>query len=349
MTYFCVMKMCILKWSFLGWACLGGGLWAQVSDDFNDGNDDGWTRLNPLAGFGGAATFSFPGGNTYRMQAGASPSPEALGQSRVGSLRDGIHHTAFRVSVDIVEAEGALEQDYGILARVSTPGLGTLNGYSATFDSDEERLYLSRVDSEQATTLENVDVPIEEGKHYRMVFHGYQDQLLVEVFDVADLTTPVVSLAGSDGAYSGGMTGLFGSAGLADGTVDVTFDNFVADANSDVDQDGMSDTREVAAFGNLEQAGEADFDGDGRSNAEELVDGSDPRVFDVTGLEMNDELLTVTFSFAEGRGYTLEKSTNLKDWITDEEATFVDEGEGVGRLETVRGSGRKFVRVKVGG
>src|SRR6266581_6300145 len=30
------------------------------SDDFNSGNDTGWTRYDPLAAFGGGATFSFP-------------------------------------------------------------------------------------------------------------------------------------------------------------------------------------------------------------------------------------------------------------------------------------------------
>ncbi|MEN8679925.1 MAG: hypothetical protein ABF391_07710, partial [Akkermansiaceae bacterium] len=248
----------VFCWAFL---CATG--WGQVSDDFNDGNDIGWTRLNPLAAVGGSANFSFPGGNTYRMQAGASPDPGAVGQGRAGALREDIDFTAFRVSVDIVEAEVSLEQDFGILARVSSPGLGTLNGYSATFDSDEERLYLSRVDAEQPAPLGNVDVPVQEGITYRIVFHGYQEQLLVEVFDVSDLTTPVVSLSGSDETYASGTTGLFGSSGPPDGTVDVTFDNFAADSNSDVDQDGMSDTVEASFFGNLDQPGDLDFDGDG--------------------------------------------------------------------------------------
>lgn len=344
-----MMNKCIFKWSVLGWALLGPAGWGQVVDNFNDGDDDGWTRSNPLAAVGGSATYSFPGGNTYRIQAGASPSPEVLGQGRAGSMREDVDHTAFRVSVDIVEAEVSLEQDFGILARVSTPGLGTLNGYSATLDSDEDRLYLSRVDGEQATTLENVLVPVEEGKTYRIVFHGYQGQFLVEVFDVTDLTIPVVSLSGSDDTYSEGTTGLFGSAGLADGTVDVTFDNFVADTHSDIDQDGMSDTREAAVFGNLDQTGEADFDGDGRSNAEELLAGSDSKVIDLIALEVGEELLKVSFSFVEGRSYTLEKSTDLNSWAVDEDAVFVAQGEGVGRLETERNREKEFVRVKVGG
>lgn len=343
------MNKCFFKWSVLGWAIFGATGWGQVVDDFNDGNDSGWTRLNPLAAVGGSATYSFPGGNTYRIQTGASPNPAAFGQSRAGSLRADIDHGAFRVSVDIAGADPAIEQDFGILARVSSPGLGTLNGYSATFDSDEEKLYLSRVDAEQATTLASVLVPVEEGKTYRVVFHGYQDQFLVEVFDVSNLATPVVSISGSDAIYSEGSAGLFGSAGVGDGTVDVTFDNFVADTDSDVDQDGMSDSLEASVFGNLDQTGAADFDGDGRSNGEELLMGSDPKVIDLIGLEVSAGMLKVRFSFAEGRSYTLEKSSDLKTWEVDEGAIFVDQGEGVGRLEATRNEESEFVRVKVGG
>ncbi len=58
--------------------CLGAPfLSAQViEDDFNDGDDGGWSRYLPLEAFGAAATFSFPDGNSYRIQSAASPSPE---------------------------------------------------------------------------------------------------------------------------------------------------------------------------------------------------------------------------------------------------------------------------------
>ena len=128
----------------------------------------------------------------------------------------------------------------------------------------------------------------------------------------------------------------------------MTFDNFAAHANSDVDQDGMSDPLEVLFFGNLDQTGEADFDGDGRSNAEELQQGSDPRVIDLIGLEIGSEILTVSFSFAGGRSYTLERSVDLKNWVVDDEAVFVDQGEGIARLEAEKGGGSEFVRVQVG-
>src|SRR5262249_36264177 len=55
-------------------------------DDFNDGNDDGWTRYSPLAPFGAPGTFSFPSGG-YRIQAAPSPDLAALGPGRAGSAR----------------------------------------------------------------------------------------------------------------------------------------------------------------------------------------------------------------------------------------------------------------------
>ena len=49
-----------------------------IEDDFNDGNDAGWSRYLPLQDLGAPATFSFPNGNSYRIQSGASPLPEQL-------------------------------------------------------------------------------------------------------------------------------------------------------------------------------------------------------------------------------------------------------------------------------
>lgn len=324
--------------------------WAQVSDDFDDGNDGGWTRLNPLSAVGGSASFSFPGGNTYRIQAGASPDAGSFGQGRAGSLREDIDHTAFRVSVDIVSVDAGLEQDIGILARVSSPGLGTLNGYSATFDTDEERAYLSRVDGEQEAIIENADVPLDPAKDYRMIFHGYEGRFLIEVFDVVDLTTVIGIVEGFDDVYTEGSAGLFGSAGQAEGAVDVTFDHFEAGVNPDTDRDGMSDPAEAAAFGNLEQEGEDDFDGDGRSNAEELEEGTDPKVPDsvikVRSFSIGEEVLKVRFVMRDEMTFQLEKSVDLEIWTVDEGAVFTDLGGGEGEFESVKNGGKEFVRVK---
>jgi hypothetical protein len=54
---------------------------ATIVDDFNDGNDTGWTRYSPFSGFGAPASFTFPGGTTTMP----SPAPGVLGAPWVGS------------------------------------------------------------------------------------------------------------------------------------------------------------------------------------------------------------------------------------------------------------------------
>src|SRR4051812_26011423 len=70
------------------------------SDDFDDGDDAGWTRYDPLAAVGAAGQWTFPGG-AYRIRAAVSPDPGALGPSRVGSLRQDQSYTDFRAAIDL--------------------------------------------------------------------------------------------------------------------------------------------------------------------------------------------------------------------------------------------------------
>lgn len=325
--------------------------WGEIRDDFNDGDDVGWTRLVPLGELGGTSTFSFPGGETYRIQAGASPNPSAFGQSRVGSFREDASFSAFRVAVDLVDTGGGLEQDLGILARVRSPGLQTLDGYAATLDTDESRIYLSRIDNEQPDVLGSEEVILPTDEAFRLVFHGYRDRFLVEVFALSDLLTPLAILEGQDEGYDEGMVGLFGNAGQPSGRVDGTFDRFVVDDRPDVDRDAMPDPEEWAAFGSLEEDGEDDFDGDGWSNARELREGTDPTVKDAP-VELSDFEVTVTsvrleFLTQEGELYQLESSPDLVDWTVETTAEFRVEGGGRASLETGRGGAKRFYRVIV--
>src|SRR5439155_16433332 len=91
----------------------------SVSDNFNDGNDTAnptWRRLQPLAGFGAPGTYSFPGGNTYRIQAAVSPSTN-LGPARAASVLPKVY-SDFYCAVDIVNWNDSLDQAFGILARI---------------------------------------------------------------------------------------------------------------------------------------------------------------------------------------------------------------------------------------
>lgn len=345
------MKAFWLKRALVIWASLvlvGEG---QVRDDFNDGDDEGWTRLNPLSQLGGTADFSFPEGRRYRLQSGASPNPEAFGQSRVGSLREEALFSAFRIAIDLVSADPALEQDLGILARVTSPGLQTLDGYSVTIDTDESRIYLSRIDNEAGENLGRSDFSYDPDQSYRLVLHGFETRLLGELFEWPDLENPVTIVEAEDTTYAEGMSGIFGNAGQASGRVDGTFDNFYVGRDPDVDRDGMADPEEVGFFGNLAQSGEADFDGDGRSNARELAEGTNPTVKDsaveVIRFERGESSMTLAFRALEGKSYQLERSGNLVAWSVDAGATLRNAGPGRGEFTTVVSGDQEYFRVVV--
>lgn len=322
--------------------------YGQISDDFNDDFDEqSWQNLNPLKDFVDWAYFI--NDSTYRMISGASPDPDALGQARIGAMRKDANYSAFRVGVDLAPFDPAIEQDVGLLARITTAGLGTTSGYAATIDTDESRIYIARIDLEQPTTLGEADSPLDPEKNYRLVFHGYEGRFLAEVFDVSNLTTPLFFAEGEDDTYQSGPAGLFGAAGQPDGNINFAFYNYESDDRPDVDQDGMPDPIEATFFGNLDQPGDADFDGDGRDNAQEIEDGTDPTAKDssvkVISVDVSGDRLSLQFRTLVGRNYQLETSGDLTDWVVDTEAEFEEEEDGVAKFLTSRGSGRKFVRV----
>jgi hypothetical protein len=322
--------------------------YGQISDDFNDDFDEeSWQNLNPLKDFVDWAYFI--NDSTYRMISGASPDPDALGQARIGAMRKDANYSAFRVGVDLAPFDPAIEQDVGVLARITTAGLGTTSGYAATIDTDESRIYIARIDLEQPTILGEADSPLDPEKNYQLVFHGYEGRFLAEVFDVTNLTTPLFFAEGEDDTYQSGPAGLFGAAGQPDGNINFAFYNYESDDRPDVDQDGMPDPIEATFFGNLDQPGDADFDGDGRDNAQEIEDGTDPTAKDssvkVISVDVSGDRLSLQFRTLVGRSYQLETSGDLTNWVVDTEAEFEEEKDGIAKVLTSRGSGRKFVRV----
>src|SRR5947209_6351699 len=80
-------------------ASLPGSVQAQ-SDNFNRGNDSGWTRYDALGGLGVGpqATFTFPHGG-YRMQATKDPLlPDQAGPARAGTFRADATYSDFYVA-----------------------------------------------------------------------------------------------------------------------------------------------------------------------------------------------------------------------------------------------------------
>lgn len=212
---------------------------AQVEmDDFDDGNDAGWQRYDPLAPFGLSAAYSFTNGG-YRLR-----TPYITGQAanpgRAGTTRPQAY-TDFYVSVDIVDWNDSLPQSAGLLARINTPGLQATTGYAFTWDrgntnsSTSGDVDISRITGEAPTgiTVAGSDaIHFEPGEKYRMVFIGKGATLEGRVYKLPDTSTPIITVIGTDPAadpYLSGMNGMviYDNSGGRQPT-DVTFDNFFA-------------------------------------------------------------------------------------------------------------------------
>jgi len=213
----------------------------QISDDFTDGNDSvnpTWTRYHPLDSLppplvSSPATFSFPGGNTYRIQASAATAPGTTGPARAASFLNSLNVSSFNVSVDLVDWNNGINQAFGVLARLSNIGPGMTNGYALTYSPTLGTIDMTRITAEsgQNNGLGSAQIALDPSKDYRLVFTGVGTSLTGAVYDLTDLTTPLATIPTKDDAtYANGVTGVFvfdNSSGGA-GPADATFDNYSA-------------------------------------------------------------------------------------------------------------------------
>ena len=199
----------------------------DIFDDFNDGNDLGWTHISPLAPFGAPPAFTFTLGG-YKISNPASPNPLALGPARAGSLRLDATYTDFLETVDVVDWSTASGNTMGLLARISTPGTGTTNGYAATFDANGA-FNVFRITGEAPTPIASAAaLPINIANDYRIVFSGTGTSFIAQLFDLANLATPISTIGGTDATYASGNPGVFiyDGSGTATNAPTATFDNF---------------------------------------------------------------------------------------------------------------------------
>jgi hypothetical protein len=229
--------------------------WATtISDNFDDGDDTAptiaWQRYDPIGASVGTpfAHWSFPGGNTYRIQADPSPDVANAGPGRAGSFATN-NFTNFYVAVDVVNWDPTVHQFFGVLARVGTPGPGTTSGYLFGWDTGDPTnptagdMDIVRLDNESATDLDghtyfgNDSVHLQTNHTYRFVFMGVGATFRGQVFDLTNTAVPIVDYGTTDPAYDpngtdhlSGATGLLvaNNCGACDGSADATFDNFLA-------------------------------------------------------------------------------------------------------------------------
>jgi len=224
-------------------ACLslaGPATGLAQSDDFNDGNDAGWTRYDPLAGFGLAATYSFPNGG-YRLQT-TYLTGQAQNPGRAGSVLGG-NFSDFYAAVDVVNWNNSLPQSFGLLGRIGALGLQQTTGYAFTWDRGNPSsatggdVDISRITGEAPTglalsTLTNAYASgdafqMTNGNTYRFVFIGRGQQLEGRIYQHPDLVNPKIAVLATDGTYTSGRNGLvvFDNSGGVNQT-DATYDNW---------------------------------------------------------------------------------------------------------------------------
>jgi hypothetical protein len=209
--------------------CIPARTHAQT-DDFNDGNDTGWLRYNPV----GVGTWSFPNGGC-RLQAASTGNPQNPG--RAGSVRNDTVYTNFYISIDITNWNNDVSQSAGILARISDPGLLTTDGYAFTWDRGNATnatsgdVDISRIDNEAPTglTVSGSDaIHFTPGRTYRLVFIGIDATLEGRIYEHPNLTNPVIRVVASDTTHTAGKGGLVVYANNTNATPDTTFDNYFA-------------------------------------------------------------------------------------------------------------------------
>ncbi len=209
------------------------------NDDFNDGNDNGWSHNDPLGelGLGAFASFSVINGQ-YRIAGAMSPNPGGAGPARAASLRQDAFYSTFCVSVDIIGEPGGLDPAIGLLARIQpNPGLGATDGYALTLTTKDNDIQITRVDNEGVVELSGsvkLSPPYDPSHSYRLVLVGSGDYLEGAIYDLADLSLPVAVTSTFDGTHAFGTLGLVVFDNSTDGasTVSAVFDNYRANDGS---------------------------------------------------------------------------------------------------------------------
>ncbi len=209
------------------------GVTLGQTDDFDDGDDTGWTRQDSLGLITGSsfASFDFVDGG-YRISAAESPSPAFYGPSRAASLRQDVSYTGqLFISVDLKIGDPTIKQAVGMLAFVQpATGPGITSGYSLSFQPESGDIVLNRIVNEVPIRLADADLTGVAGNSLRLVFIAEDGLLTGAVYNLDDLLNPIAKVEVSDTVYSSGTAGVFVFADTDDasGVVDAVFDNYRA-------------------------------------------------------------------------------------------------------------------------
>ncbi len=239
------------------------GQWNVIAqyDDFNDSNDTSpvawmhYDAINTIFGAGAQDTWTFPNGNSYRLQAVASSDPDTTGPARVSSFPTN-NYTDFYVAADMVNWDNSYSQAIGLLGRTGSFGtfaLPTTHGYMFIYvnggvtGGTDNFIAIARLQNDaqtrgihgsSGTTAEVHGVTLDPSYKYRFVFVGKGTHLEGRIYQLPDVHTPIAvvsaNTAGDAVQHTSGQCGLFAfnvadaSATDSAGPADVTFDNYFA-------------------------------------------------------------------------------------------------------------------------
>jgi hypothetical protein len=217
----------LIPWMF------ASGITRGQTDDFNDGDDSGWTRQDSIGIIigGSFASYSFPDGG-YRISAGNSPAPSQMGPSRAASFRQDVSYNGrLFLSVDLKIVDPFIQQAAGLLAFVQpNPLPGAVFGYSLSFQPLTGDIVLNRIVGEQPFELAYSDLEGVASDSLRLVLVADNGQFSGAVYNLSDLVNPIAKVTASDSVYTTGTAGLFVFSDTDDATgpVDTVFDNYRA-------------------------------------------------------------------------------------------------------------------------
>ncbi len=226
----------LVRWLVTSLLVLNGTLFegrTQISDDFLDGDDQGWVHFDPLASSGGGAAYSFPPNETpfgldhrYRIEADASPDPIQYGPARAGSFRFDVPSGAAGVSWLVTGWDAAKSQTFGGFAGVHFNADQTFDGFGFTY-STSGTLSILRLDNGVSTTLASTSITVDSALMYRFFLSLSSGGGLGGVlFEVTNVSTPIARIDAIDPTFVNGASGLYLFSNEPTSGIGATFDNF---------------------------------------------------------------------------------------------------------------------------
>jgi len=219
---------------------------AQVFTD----NFDSYSSLTELVAVGGWQYVPASAGITVSLPANGTGKAVRI-QTPNGSLasifRTNILYTDFYIGADVVKWDNTTDQAIILQGRATNQaGVAATKDYTMNYDVLQDgdtpgdrrgaQLQMIRVDSVSPLALGGIAVSeftLPPSGSYRFIFKGVGPDLTGQIYDLTDLTQPLITLNGNDTTYTEGASGIgvFDRSTAAPALpTDVSYDNYYAGA-----------------------------------------------------------------------------------------------------------------------